>query len=181
MGALDGNYLNIGNVSEHFIATNSYYNDELTWCVQRSGQVPTWKKIFKLCDDPMVWLVHIITFISGIFMEFYLQQFECTMIPKWDWMRVVFNGLRMMCGYSIKLRPRIHAHRVYVAIACLSCIVYGITFCAIWLKCMTTPFFETQVQSVRDLLDKDFELVGDDFAAHLLMKEKQVTNSRICI
>lgn len=171
IGALDDHL----SMSEHFVATYPYYSDELTWCVQKSQQLPMWKNIFKLCKDPTIYLLFFIMCTACAIFIFFMQQFE-DVRPKWDYIRISITIVRCYCGLGIEYKPKLHSTRIFIASCLLSSFLFDITYILLWTKYMTTPLFESQIQSRQEIIDNRFEMVGDGFALQQLIKQNEVNH-----
>lgn len=160
-------------MSEHFVATYPYYSDELTWCVQKRQPLPMWKNIFKLCEDPTIYLLFFIMGTGCAIVIFFMQQFE-DVRPKWDYIRISITIIRCYCGFGIEYKPKLHSTRIFIVSCLLSSFLFDIKFILLWTKYMTTPLFERQIQSRQEIIDNRFETVGDGFALQQLIKQNEV-------
>lgn len=167
-GGLDGNRL----TNEYFVASYPYYYDELTWCVQKTRPIMTWENIFKLCNDPTVYISVSMICIVTIAFFYFMQQFENG--SKWCWNRITFDGIRIICGFACELKPKMYSTRLFFGIVLLGCIPFVVTFLVTWLKCITTPFYEKQIASVEEMLHNRFEVVGNSIAFYHLKRQQQV-------
>lgn len=159
IGAFDDNLL----MSEYFVASFPYYHDELTWCVQKSGPIPLWRNVFKLCEDLVVLSVFALMCIVYVATMFVMQQYEDTH-PKWDWTRTSFSIIRLLSGLVMDYSPKLHSARLFFTSCLFGCMIFDTVFIALWTKCMTTPFFEHQVKSRQEIIDNRFGMAGDYFA-----------------
>lgn len=132
----------------------------------------TWENIFKLCNDPAVYISLAMICIITIAFFYFMQQFETG--PKWCWNRFTFNGIRIVCGFVCELKPKMYSTRLFFGVLLLGAIPFVVTFLACWLKCITTPFHGKQIASVEEMLHNRYEVVGDSIALYHLRRQQQV-------
>lgn len=164
-----------GNVlrDEHFTATNTYYRDEITWCVQKSQRIAVWKKFFRVCNDLKVMALLIATWMFNSFMVYYFQQFD-DVFPKWSYVRVLVNGLGCVLGVPINYTPKLVFTRLQYFLTLFGSIVYSITIIAFTQQILTFPLFEHQINSRQEIRYHNFQLAGDELTFHRLMDQDQV-------
>lgn len=172
IGALDENLL----TNEYFIASHSYYHDELTWCVKKKQPIPLWKNIFHVCTDPIVWALHTFTMIACISTCYFIQQFE-DMRPKWDWHRITFAGFCCCCGFPSEFNPKTTSQRLSFSCILLAFMILDITGLALMVKSITKPFYNDQIDSIKQIVDNSFELSGDKFALENIIKQTEVDHN----
>lgn len=163
--------------SEYFVATFPYYNDELTWCVQKSKPIPLWKNIFKLINDRSYWTILTLACILVISLIYFMQTFD-QVKPKWDVIRIIFCGLRIYCGFVCEYKPKINSTRILFTSLLLAFILFDVTFVTFWSEYMKTTHFEDQINTVKGIIDNEFEIVGDVFALHHLKHQNEVNSFR---
>lgn len=169
IGALDENLLS----NQHFIATTSYYQDELTWCVQKSRPIPIWINFFRMTNSPPVWIVLIIICFFAIYFVHFMEALESDK-PKWDWMRIAFAAIRISCCLVSEYKPKTLPTRINFIAWLFGSMIFYTSFISIWTKFMTSFIFEHQVESIREILNYNFELVGDEFSFNHIMRQNQV-------
>lgn len=163
--------------NQHFVASETYFNDVLTFCVQKVQPIEAWKNIFRICSDPLVWVVFSAMTSLCVFISYYLQQFEHSR-PKWDIFRITFAGLQSFLGStSSKYKPTTHSHRIFFIFFVFGCIVYYNYIQSYWIIFMTNPLFKKQIDSVDTILSHSFELVGDEFVLHHITKRASIEHN----
>lgn len=169
IGALDENLL----TNKYFIASHSYYHDELTWCVQKKQPIPLWKNVFYVCRDPIVFVMHTVSCFLLILTFYFIQQFE-DMYPKWDWHRITLSGFCICCGFPCEAKPKIASHRIQFLFCLFAFMIFNISCLTIGIRSNTIPIYEHQIDSILHIVSNSFELVGDDFALEHLMRQNEV-------
>lgn len=167
--------LHMNNLSnEHFTTSHPYFHDELTWCVQKSQTIPSWKKIFYLCNDPLVWILHTIMNFSSVLLIFSLQRFE-DLQPKWDWNRITLAGFAFFLGVAYRFRPQIFPLRVYYTFVVFGCMLYSNVILSAIINIIWEPIYQHQVKSIKEVVDGSFEMVGDELALRHMIQNNEVS------
>lgn len=171
IGALDGNF----HINKYFVASHPYHHDSLTWCVQSKQPISKWKNVFQICKDPIVLMLYAIMTIACDFTLYFMQKFE-DMQPKWCWYRISLVVLSISCGFSYpSYKPKITPHQIFAAFGLLGGIMLTTTLNSMILLFITNPIFNSQIESIQELMNGHFELVGDEFALIHLMGQNQVS------
>lgn len=168
----------IGALNENLITKNSliasrpYNHDRITWCVQKRKQIPVWKSIFHLSRDPLVWVIFGVLVFVVLGFAYTLQQFEPR--QKWDWNRLVTDGLRSCLGFQSDYNPENTGHRLAFSCILLGLILFSIVLNTGILFIFTNPILRPQIQSIQQIIDEDFILIGDGFAFENCMEQNEV-------
>lgn len=164
--------------SKYLNASHSYFYDTLTWCVQERQPISLWRNLFHLCNDPIVYL------LSGIFgiginaVIYIIQQFEQ---QKWDWNLITINIVCVVCGFNTNFKPKSNAMRLVLIIFLFAAIICSTLFSSVLIKQITKPILKLQVDSIREIIDGDFNLVGDRFAFMKISQDNKVICYYICL
>lgn len=98
-------------------------------------------------------------------------------MPKWDWFRIMFDGLRVLCGMSSTYRPKIVLTRAFFIICILVGMISYNTSNSFILLFMMSPIYEKQVNTVNQIIEQKFDLTGDSLTLQMLSNRSQVNNS----
>lgn len=158
----------------YFNASRNYYHDMITFCVQEKKPIPLWQNFFRLCEDPIIYMLFAIMAVTGIFLFYYSHQFEDR--PMYDWHRVTMEAIRLMCGWTIGYRPKILPTKILYVSCLFGSLIFTVEFLALFLNLLNTTMFKHQIQSIQEILDQSFQVVGDDFALQHLKKQNTVNN-----
>lgn len=90
-----------------------------------------------------------------------MEQFEYH--PKWDWNRILFDGVRVHLGLSCVFNPTNNATRVLYLFVLLGCIIFTITISSTLLQFMASPLLSPQVDTIQHIIDEQFTLIGGHF------------------
>lgn len=170
IGGLDGN---IGN-NEYFAISRSYFHDKLTWCVRKKQKIPQWKNIFHHCNDPIVWVLHAVMNCSVVLTMYYLQRFE-DLQSTWDWNRVTVISFGILLGMPFKYRPTKLPLKFLYAFGIFGSILYGIVILSCLMINLKDSFYKDQVESIQEIVDDSFEIIGDSFALQQMMRQNAVS------
>lgn len=107
--------------------------------------------------------------ISSIY---FLEQFEYH--PKWDCHRIFFDGLRIHIGFSCLYNPRNNATRVLYLFILFACIIFTITVSSTLLQFMASPILSPQVETIQEIIDEQFSLIGGPFEYLKMTQQSEV-------
>lgn len=169
MGGLDERL----NANQHFIASCPYYQDFITLCVRVKQPIPSHENIHYICRHVEVWLIYTLMCVSVIFTGYFMQQFE-DMPIKWDWFRLTFAAFAPCFGFISEYNPKIVPNRIFFIFAIFGATLSYIVSTSLYLKVITYPIFENQIQTIDEIIGKEFELIGDGFALQHLKMQYQV-------
>lgn len=172
--------LMIGGLTEnattkaYFSTSKPYYYDDLTWCVGRAKPIPIWQNIFQICKQKVLWPMAVVTFFSVVYIFYYLMKEEDKSMDAFSIMLLCL--LTMLCS-----SPNCNAITLPVKILYFSCLLACIllitTFNAFLINVLTHPIHKTQIQTIAELIDNDFELVGDEYALSKIRERNMVIYS----
>lgn len=155
--------------SDNFIESRSYHFDRKTWCVMRKAAIQSGYEIFYLCNDVIVWICFSIEFVMILWLAYYLHQYERH--SKWDWNRLVINGLSYLCCISGTYAPKTTANRILFTVILLNAIVIDTFIIGLFLHNMQ---LRKENYSIDEIFDGSYKLVGDRLTYHYLKKQNQV-------
>lgn len=155
--------------TDHFIESRSYHYVRMTWCVMKKAAIQSGYEIFHLYDDVFVWICCSIEVMMILCLAYYLQQFERH--PKWDWHRLVINGMGYFCCLSRTYAPKTTANRILFTAVLLNAIVIDTFIIGLFLNKMQ---LQKKDYSIDQILDGSYQLVGDPFTHQYLMEQNQV-------
>lgn len=164
--------------NELLIASHAYYYDTLTWCVQIKQPIASWKNIYHVCSDTLTWSLFAISSLCTNAMTFFLQQFDHGVQPKWDWLRIWFDGFRVICGMNSTYNPTNVLTRSFFIFCIFVGIIASTTDNTFILLFMLSPIFEKQVNTVNEIIEQKFDLVGDNLTLQMLSQRYQVNYSQ---
>lgn len=173
IGALDENLL----TKKELVASYPYYQNRLTWCVQKRKPIPVRQNIFHLCNDPLVWGIFIIGAFGILATAYLFQQFEPR--QNWDWNRLFFDGLRCFFNLPCAYNPEVIGNRILFAFTMFASTIFGIVLNTGLLLFTTHPILKPQIQSIQEVIDGNFRLIGDGFTFQKILEQSQVGFSEL--
>lgn len=158
----------------YFQATNDYYRNVLTWCLQKARPIQIWKNIFHLCNNPIIYLIMTLEYLIIITFAYYFQQFEPG--RKWDWNKIVIEGFRCLLSFPCSYNPKnLMARAGYVLI-----LFYAFIFSNILnihsIYIFQNAIFDHQIQTIREIINEDFTLIGDKNVYGNVLKQNEVNS-----
>lgn len=172
IGALEENTV----TNKHLVASDSYYHDRLTWCVQKRQKIPLWKNIFHLCNDPLVYFIATVVNLMVIAFAYVLQQFERH--PKWSWNALVFGGTCCHLGFPCTYKPENNANRVLFLTFLFACQIFGIVLNTGLILFSSKPILNPQIEAIDEIIAGNFKLLGDRYAFSKMREQSEVNSIR---
>lgn len=129
--------------------------------------------IFKLCRDPLVYVLHMVMTFAVIFMGYFMQQFE-DYRPKLDWHSIMLIGIGCLCGLPIISKRKNTSHRIFHGFCFYGSLIYNVCILSTMINLMKVPLYETQVDSIQQIINDAYELTGDNFTLTHLKKQNEV-------
>lgn len=169
IGGLEENLI----TDKNLIASQAYYHDTLVWCVQKSKRNPMWLNLFHLISSPIIFIN--CTFQSPLVIAFvyYLEQFE-RRHRKWDWNRIFIEALAITMGFPCRYNPKCTPARVFLTFGLFAGILFVIVISSAMMTLITTPIMKHQINSVPEIVEGGFDLIGDRFTLDKLSQENEV-------
>lgn len=141
-----------------------------------SKPIPLWKNFFSLCNDPIVWTVCVLLGFLVVGTAYFLQQFEPM---KWDWIKISIHSCCVALGFASPIIWRSCPGRIFYIFVNLSAIIFVASFSSMLMTKLTTTVLSTQIDSIKNIIDKDFSLVADQFAFEKMSQQKWVNIIKI--
>lgn len=157
--------------NKYLTASRPYHHDYLTWCVQKRQPIPPWQNSFHLCDDMYVFWGVFGTAIVVIAAEYYLIQFE---EPVRSWNDMLFITLRIALAQPNSFNPQTNAPRTLFLFGIFGGFIFATVLSATIMISITSPILRHQIQSIDDISNGAFKLVGDRYAFIRLIQQNQV-------
>lgn len=159
-------------LNRNLIASHPYHFDSLTWCLQKNKPISLEKAMFRLCNDPVVYVTFFLHGLIVTFFSYFLQMFERH--PKWDLLRISVNGFACYAGWSCTYRPTNNAHRLGAAGVYFGAFLFNNILLTFVLQCATATLFDPQVESIEQMIKNDYNLIGNEFAYRKIFELNQV-------
>lgn len=162
------------NNKKHLTSTRFYYHDKLTWCVQKSKLIPVWKNILHVCRDPLVYILMSSITIGTLFLAYVAEQLEPHHHRKWDWNKCWCNALCCYFGFPCAYNPVNNTCRVGYTLVLYGGIIFVTVINTGLIRILLINIYNPQVQTVQDIIDGQYTLVGDQVALNRIMQQNEV-------
>lgn len=161
--------------SRRLVGTRAYFQSSLTWCVQKKKQIPVYQLLFHICTDPIVYVVAILSSSITLCLAYFMQQFERRL--KLDYFDTILNGLCVFVGFACPYKPENNAHRLAFVFVIFGGIIFVSTSTTLVVKLFTSPIYHPQIETIKEILNNNFNLAGSQFALYQLEKQNEVNVS----
>lgn len=112
--------------------------------------------------------------LVAISLGYIFQIFE-DLQPKYTWIRICFDAFHSICGFPLEYKPKLIANRIYITFCVFGNLIFNISIVVFLMKALCSPiFYENQIESVREIVDMNFNLKGDYFTLRHLIKQNEV-------
>lgn len=158
------------NTRRMLSASIPYYQDDLTWCVQKAGLIPKWLNIFALFTLE-IWII----IIALVFLTAYIFK----RFALWDnypanlfWANLGTLSLTMALSFSYT--PQRSSFRIFF----ISFLAYGMilatSYQSFLISVLTRPRYQHQVQSIEHAIRNEYKLAGGVAALSHYTKNDEV-------
>lgn len=130
-----------------------------------------WKVLVRMWDPAVI----VILTLQGMiitFVAYFLQQFEPK--QKWDSFQISVNGVRCYFGLPCSYLPENNANRVLYISVLYGCIIFTTVLSTMIIKFFTTTVYDPQIRSIDEIIDGDFNLVGNQYILDEISRENRV-------
>lgn len=100
------------------------------------------------------------------------QQFEPG--RSWDWNRIAFNGISIYFGVPTAYHATTYSNRMGFTFSLFSAIILTITVSSYSTTFATNPILKPQIESIAEVSDGTFGLVGDQFSFQKISHQNRV-------
>lgn len=94
--------------------------------------------------------------------------------PKWDWFRIIMIGIPNILGFACTFNPKPLPQRVGYIFFFFGSMLFYITVGSVFIIFTTIPFYESPIDSVKEILSLSFDLKGDGLELKYLNQINQV-------
>lgn len=168
LGTFDENAI----TKKHLTASRVYHQSSLTWCVQKRKQVSLYKLFFYIWEDSTVCIAIGFVTILLVFGGYAGQMFE--RCQKWDSIKILVHCFFLFLGFSTVYNPQNNAHRIGFAFMLMGCVIHLVLINCVVIRLLTEPLYHSQIQTVSEILEQNFDLVSSEFALQKLKLQDEV-------
>lgn len=169
---------------ESFTASIRYYQDELTWCVQKAKPYP---KIFNIffAATPELWFILIfgVGYVSGLIIYVMIQfDLEYENRNQRDWHYTTWLvALPAVIGINQRFHPKSVSLRLfYVFLLVMNIFIWQVVL-IIGLKFLKMSIPRPQISTIAEIIDGDFHLAGTNDVLQLISHDERVISLINCV
>lgn len=146
--------------TKRFIASKSYTQTELTWCVGRAQPIAPWKNIFFIFTDFETYILCILAFGGVASSVFLTTAFEAKPLTGW---KAVLLCLQHLVGNASSFDAQKSSIRFLFMWGLIVSLLMNNFFLAFLLSFQTRQFYEDQIASIDDITQNEYQLMGPEF------------------
>lgn len=135
--------------------------DDLTWCIQRIKPMERWKNIFQFAKEIELWFIALGTFFIGISIVYFITEYEKKPL---DYVSIGLTIALAVMGSPSRFRPITLFGRCWFAFTLYITLVLNTYFHSFLIIILTHDQYDHQLSTVMELIDNDYEIVGESFA-----------------
>lgn len=147
----------------------------MTWCISRSKLIPKWQNIFALVSDPIVIYLGAIAISTSAILSYIQGAFEEW---KYDYCTMFAKVMQILVSTTAKLNIKTVGTRFILVFQLWGSMLAFITVVTFTTVIVQRSIYSYQIHTVRELIDKDFQLAGDANAWYYLNKQQPVRPMR---
>lgn len=167
-GGLEANLI----ITKYLTPSNQYFQDQLAWCLSKKP-IPTEISFLYFCSDWYLALEIFISILGILAITYVTQVFE---YPRWDWNKLVFNGLACFLYFPCTFAPKSIQVRVGYASFLIGITFFCLNFVAHLTMWLMQVNYIHQLNSFEEIIDAGYSLSGDSFAYGKLLNWNRVSN-----
>lgn len=155
--------------SERSVDSLAYFQDDVTWCVQKAKSRPKWKQMW-VAD----WKVFVCIFgaiIPVIWIWYGLTGFERR--PFDIWTSAIFV-VRTVALTPSTFNPSKILHRFFYVYFLLFCFFASLVICSFMFAISTTSFNEHQISTFEEIVNGNFRLAAEGETKQFLTDRSMV-------
>lgn len=147
-----------------------FFRDDMTWCVRRANQIPTWKNIYYIANLDII-ILGIFLMLVSIFFTYVLTSFEER--PRDIWSSTLIN-IQATVLTPARFKPKRPMLRYFYAGGLLAMLAVTTTFLAFHYDFMMYPRYEKQIDTFNQLVNNNFLLAGEEQTKDYLVEQNLV-------
>lgn len=159
---IGGHFPNITEFNKFDISTH-YYQDDLTWCIQRARLFSFLVNTY-LMADPICWLLIIFAVGYGLGFLLYIGiqfdlEYEQRNHRDWHYTTLIIM-LPTVIGVNQRYQPGFFSLKIIYFVVIMMCIIHFQIFFHHGTRCLKIPFRHSQKSTVSEIVENGFRLSG---------------------
>ncbi|XP_055309007.1 uncharacterized protein LOC129572917 [Sitodiplosis mosellana] len=168
--------------STEYIFSKPYYQDDLTWCIQKSKNFPMVINVF-LAATPECWILLIfgIGYVSGLLIYIMIQfDFKYENRNQRDWHYTTWLvALPAVIGLNQRFHPKSMSIRIFYGFILIMMIFLWQIVFYFGIRFVKVPIQRQQVSTTAELIDSEYRLAGSHELIDLIKFDERYRKSQI--
>lgn len=159
--------------SKNLIDSQVYFQDDVTWCVQKAKGRPKWTQILLVAD----WKIFLCIFgavFPTIWVLYVLSGFERRPLDVWT---AAFSIIRSIGLSSSTFYPERNSMRFTYFLLLILCFFVSSVWCSFMFIIITSPFNEHQISNSEEIVNANFRLVAEEETKQFLIDRNMVIDA----
>lgn len=145
-------------ISDQFVQSAIYLQDDVTLCVKQARQYPQWTNVLFIIRDYHTWMVGAILFIWAIILLYLTTTFESRPMDAWE--SITFSFQTMLGVSSHSFKPKGIIMRIlYIGALFIQLLIVTI-YSAYYFSFITRTIFEKQISTIQEIIDSNYRIYG---------------------
>lgn len=157
---------------KNFMDSHAYFQDDVTWCVQKAKGHAKWKQILLIAD----WKIFLCIFGSVIpitVLTYAFTTFEKHPLDIWS---SAFLVVRTISTTPSTLNPERHSARFLYSMFLCSCFFLTSLFVSYMFAIISQPLHDHQIFSFGEIVNANFRLAAEEAMGNFLIDRNMVKN-----
>lgn len=173
-----GRFPNISTSSQNnLIMSRAYYQDDLTWCIQRAPFY-SYMVNFLFLADPECWILIIfgVGYVGGFLLYIGIQfDMEYKRRNQHDWhYTTILIMLPAVIGVNLRYQPGFFTLKIILFVISMACIVHWQIFLFKLVRFIKIPIRHAQIATIDEIVTMDFRLAGSEDVLSLISFDQRV-------
>lgn len=161
---------------DQFTISKSYYQDDLTWCVQKSTYFPLFMNVWLGTSIPM-WIGMFTGFVIVVFIFYLLIQFDVEYKQRNQHdinYAIMFILVPIFIGMNARFQPKLSSIRLIYGLLLLVMVSFWQIIFFLDVRFIKIPIQRHQISSIREIVQEDFHLIGSPELRQLISFDERV-------
>lgn len=152
-----------------------FFRDDMTWCVHRAKQIPSWMNIFYIVSLDVIVLAFV-CFVLSSYLMYGLTAFEDRPMDIWKIFFLFAQGISLS---PHRFDPKQIKLRIIYAIGLLIVLAITTTGLAFYYDFLLEPRYNPQIHTFNQIVNANYRLGGDKTMRVYLEKRKLVNECHV--
>lgn len=160
-----------------FTLSKPYYQDDFTWCVQKSKNWSMFLNLFAAASVECWFLIIFGVGLGSAFVMYIMIQFdlEYSMRNARDWHYMTWLvGFPMLIGFNQRFQPKSNTLRIFYGFLLIIMVFAWQTFFLLGFRYFKEPIQRPQIATTTELANSEFRLAGSIEVKSLISYDQRV-------